>query len=146
MKRAMKPVLVATVLAACLAGAPWALWAAEQPAEKPAEAQKAPKAKPRPFKGTIKAFDKVAMSITLEGEKAQTIYITSQTRIFKDGQPATTDAVTVGERVSGSVREGAEGKLEAVILRLGQPGLRKGQTGEKGKGIEKKKEAQPETK
>lgn len=141
----MKRILVATVLAACVAAAPGAVWAAEQPAEKPAETQKAPKAKTRPFKGTIKAFDKVALSITLEGEKGDTIYITSQTRIYKDRQPATTDAITVGERVTGSARQGAEGKWEAVSLYLGQPGLRKGQTGEKGKGGQKK-QGQPEVK
>jgi Cu/Ag efflux protein CusF len=141
----MKPILVASLVAACLAAAPVALRAAEQPADKPAETQKAPKAKTRPYKGTIKAFDKTAMSFTLEGEKGDTICITSQTRVFKDGQPATTDAIVAGEQVRGSARQTAEGKWEAVSVYLGKPGARKGQTGEKGKGPEKK-QGQPETK
>lgn len=142
----MKRVLLATVLAACVAGAPCTLWAAEQPAQKPAETQKAPKAKTRPFRGTVKSFDKTAMTITLEGEKEDTICITSQTRIFKDGKPATTDAITAGEQVRGFARQGAEGKWEAASLYLGQPPARKGPAGDKGKGIEKKKEGQPEAK
>lgn len=133
----MKRILVATVLAACVAGAPWTLWAAEQPAQKPAETQKASKAKTRPFRGTVKAFDKTAMTLTLEGEKEDTLCITSQTRIYKSGQPATTEAITVGEQVRGLARQNAEGKWEAVSLYLGQrPAPKGGQ----------KKEGQPPAK
>ena len=121
----MKRILIAAILGACVAGAPLTLSAADAPAEKPAQGNKAARPKFRPFRGTIKSFDKVAKSITLQGEKGDTILVTSQTKVWKDGKPATTEEITAGELVRGAAKEGAEGKWEAMSVYLGQPPARK---------------------
>jgi hypothetical protein len=101
-------------------GTPLSLLAADTPPGKPAAAKKETKAKARPFVGTVKAVDKVAKTITLEGEKAQTLLVTSETRLVKDDKPVTFDDVPVGESVTGSLRETAEGKLEAIRINVGK--------------------------
>jgi Cu/Ag efflux protein CusF len=109
---------LALTLAVCIA-AP-AVLAADQPAEKKAAGQKEAAPKFRPFTGKVKAVDQSAKSITLEGEKAQTFLVTSETRILKDGQPATFGAITVGEIVGGRAKETADGKWEATTVNVGK--------------------------
>lgn len=73
-----------------------------------------------PFRGTLKAVDKDAMTLTLAGkEKDRVIHITSQTRFIRDGKPATlNDAILDGE-VAGSARKTDDGRTEAVSVRFG---------------------------
>jgi|GEM_PF-1491839 hypothetical protein len=143
MKRIVAPTFLAAWLIACLG----LLWAADEPTnkppEQPAEQQKAARPKFRSFRGTIKAFDKTAMTLTVEGEQAETFHLTSQTRIWKEGQPATLDALTAGEMVRGAARQGAEGRWEAMSLYLGKPVLRKAPPAQKD---EPKKQGQPQAK
>ena len=76
--------------------------------------------KAHPFHGKLASVDKTAKTITLEGkEKARVFLITSETRIRKDRKPATLDDVQLGERVGGSARENAAGKMEVVTLNVG---------------------------
>ena len=104
----------------------------KKPAKKPASGQ-------MPFHGKIGSVDKPAQTITLEGkEKGRTIQITAATRIMKAGKPATFGDASVGEAVGGLVKKTADGKLEAVSLRVGpkpdvtqKPGKAKGETKEK---------------
>jgi hypothetical protein len=50
----------------------------------------------------------------LEGkEKGRTFQITSATKITKDGKPAVTDDVLVGQTVGGLAKETAAGKWES---------------------------------
>lgn len=118
----------------------------------PAKAPKAPAKKGKtsnasyPFRGKLKVFDKDAMTFTVAGKDKDRVFrITSQTRFFKDGKPATlSDAIIDGE-VAGTVRKGVDGKEEAISVRFGAaPKAEK----PAGKGTSKKdaaKPAQPES-
>lgn len=73
-----------------------------------------------PFSGKIGAVDNVSKSITLAGkEKNRVIHVTSETKIMKAGKPATFDDAKVGEEVGGQLRKTADGKEEAISLRVG---------------------------
>lgn len=73
-----------------------------------------------PFTGKLNAVDKTAKSITLDGKlKKRTIWLTAQTRVTKAGKPASLDDAVIGEEVGGQCMKNAEGKEEAVSLRLG---------------------------
>lgn len=143
----MKRFFLSAYLAGCLAGSPGLLWAADaptnQPAEKPTEQQKTPRPKFRSYRGTVKAFDKASLTLTVEGETTNTYYLTAQTRIWKEGQSTNLDAITVGEIVRGGARETAEGRWEALSVYLGKPVLRKAPPVDKGG---PKKEGQPQPK
>lgn len=72
-------------------------------------------------KSEIVAFDKDELTLTVagaKGQKDQVIQITSQTRLFLGKKNATTSELKAGQKVSGSLRKGAAGKLEAVRLQL----------------------------
>ena len=90
-----------------------------------------------PFRGTVKATDKTAMTITLAGkEKDRVVTVTSETRIAKEGKPATFGDIATGEMVRGQVKKTPEGKESAVSVYLGQPPEKKG--GDKKKEGDKK--------
>lgn len=82
---------------------------------KPGKAEKP--AKGGPFHGKLAAVDKVAKTITV-GKR--TFQISSETKIKKNGKPATLDDGVVGETVSGYVKPGGEGKLIATTVNFGQ--------------------------
>lgn len=93
------------------------------PPAPPAE-KKAPARKPAtfPFRGTLKAVDRDAMTLTLAGkEKDRVIHITSQTRFTKGGKPAVLADGVPGEEVAGSARKEADGRTVAVTVRFGPP-------------------------
>jgi len=71
---------------------------------------------PHPFHGKLAAVDQVAKTITC----GKSVYqITSQTKIIKDGQPATLAEGVVGEPVSGYVVPAEGGKMAAKSVRFG---------------------------
>lgn len=70
-----------------------------------------------PFHGKLTAVDKTAMTLTV-GKR--TFEITSETKIAKDGVPATLSDAVVGETVSGAYKKGADGKLSATTVTLGK--------------------------
>jgi len=92
-----------------------------------------------PFRGTVKATDKTAMTITLAGkEKDRVVSVTSETKIMKENKPATFGDIATGEMVRGQVKKTPEGKENAVSVYLGQPPEKKG--GDKKEGDKKKKQ------
>jgi hypothetical protein len=94
-----------------------AIFAAEK--SSPSAAQQT-KPKYRPFHGTIKSFDKAAKTLTLNGPKAQTFLIISETKINKDGKPAGLEALVAGETLGGRARQAADGRWEALTLNVGK--------------------------
>ena len=105
------------------------------------EGKEKPKRETYPYNGKVKAADKTAMTVTLEGkEKERVVNVTSETKIMKEGKPATFGDVAAGEYVTGQVKKTPEGKENAVSLYLGKAPEKKG--GEKGG--EKKKEKKAE--
>jgi hypothetical protein len=122
------------------------------PAPAPAPAPKAPKAQTEkapakksatfPFRGTLKAVDKDAMTLTLAGkEKDRVIHVTSQTRFTKDGKPAVLADGVVGEEVAGSARKTEDGRTVAVSVRFGPAPQKSGKAAKSGK--KSKTEAAP---
>lgn len=76
--------------------------------------------RPLPFHGTISSVDKDAGTVTLKGQTSTRVFHTSaDTRIVKNGKPATLADAVVGEVIGGSYRKAADGQLNAISLRLG---------------------------
>ena len=70
-----------------------------------------------PFNGKLKAVDKTAKTISVG---KLTFEITSETKIFKDDQPATLADGVVGEAVSGGYTKTEDGKLKATKIHFGK--------------------------
>ena len=68
------------------------------------------------FRGTVSAIDAKAMTLTVE---TRTFAVTSDTKIIKDGKPATLSDGVVGEPVSGAYTKTADGKLNALTVHFG---------------------------
>jgi Cu/Ag efflux protein CusF len=83
-----------------------------------------------PFHGKLKAVDSKAKTISV-GE--MTIQVTSETKIFKAGKPATLADGVVGEDVSGSYKKADDGKLTAVRVTFGPRPEKAGATKEEKK-------------
>jgi hypothetical protein len=69
-----------------------------------------------PFHGKLSAIDTKAMTLTV-GER--TFEITSDTKITKDGKPATLADGVVSETVGGAYKKDAAGKLIATSVHFG---------------------------
>jgi hypothetical protein len=67
------------------------------------------------FNGPVSAIDTNAMTLTV-GQR--TFAITSETKIMKNGQPATLADGVVGEMVGGAFKKGEDGKLTATSIRF----------------------------
>ena len=61
-------------------------------------------------------FDLDAMTVTVG---TMVINVTSETKISKDGKPATLENIKVGDVVSGSYKKDDQGKLNASMIRDG---------------------------
>lgn len=70
----------------------------------------------RPLRGKVKAMDSTAMTITVGNT---TFQITSQTRITKDGKPATFGDGVVGDNLAAQLKKDADGKWNAVSVNFG---------------------------
>lgn len=68
------------------------------------------------FNGKVTAVDKDAMTLTV-GKR--TFEINSETKITKNETPATLSDITVGEKVGGAYKNGADGKLIATTVHIG---------------------------
>ncbi|MGO8926524.1 MAG: hypothetical protein ACLQU3_06530 [Limisphaerales bacterium] len=111
------------LLAAAIAGMPAQLLA--QSTNNPTAAKKtsvakkdaAPNSKAaHPFHGKLAAVDKVVKTIKV----GESVYqITSETKITKDGKPATLDEGVIGEPVSGYVKPAEGGKMAATSVHFG---------------------------
>src|SRR5438128_2202305 len=82
----------------------------------PAAEKKAPKRTVLPFTGKLKAVDTTAKTIAI-GER--TFQITSDSKIFKDGKPATLVDGVVGEDAGGSYKKAEDGKLDIIMVHFG---------------------------
>lgn len=69
-----------------------------------------------PFRGQIDSVDKQAKSFKIND---RIFHVTGETRIMKDGKPATFTDITVNQSASGQYREGADKNLNVVSLRIG---------------------------
>jgi hypothetical protein len=78
-----------------------------------------PKAKTRPFRGTIKTINKAAQVIVLRGPKAQTFKIIPDTKIRRDGKPIGFEDIRVGDTLGGFARQAPAGHWEALTLNFG---------------------------
>lgn len=85
-----------------------------------ATADSAEPAKPKrdtvPFRGKVGAVDKVAKTFMI-GER--TFHLTADSKVMKDGKPATLDDAVVGEEVGGQARKSEDGKLTVTSVRFG---------------------------
>ena len=108
------------LLAAAVAGMPAHLPAQtkEKPAKTATEKKEGAEKKPSagPFHGKLAGVDKTAKTITV-GKR--TFQITSETKMFKAGKPATLDEGIVGEEASGYVKPTEDGKLVATKVNFG---------------------------
>ena len=112
-----------SLLAAAIAGMPVQLLA--QSTNKPAATKKSATVKKdsaannksaHPFHGNLATVDKAAKTIKL----GKSVYqVTSETKITKDGKPATLDDGVVGEPVSGYAKPTDDGKMAATMVRFG---------------------------
>jgi hypothetical protein len=134
MKTNIAKCIAAGAFAIALALSP-ALVSAQEKAEKPAEKKAGAPGRAIPFHGKIDAVDKIAKTIKV-GERV--FQVTSETRIVKQGKPATLDDAAVGEIVGGSYVKGDDGKLNLRSLRIGPKPEGEAAGGEPKKG--KKKE------
>jgi hypothetical protein len=72
-----------------------------------------------PVYGKVGAIDKQAGAITLQGkEKVRTFYITSQTKVHRDGKPAKLEEVVIGQWIGGYARPDANGRSTLSTLNL----------------------------
>jgi hypothetical protein len=69
------------------------------------------------FNGKLVAVDTNAMTLTVG---ARTFEITSDTKIVKDGSPATLSDGVVGEMAVGSYKKAPDDKLDALTVRFGE--------------------------
>ena len=103
-----------SLLAIAVAGIPVALRAQDatstnKPATRPARVNV--------FHGKLDAVDNTAKTITVG---SRTFQITSQTKIKKDGKPATLGDGVVGENVAGTYKKNSDGKLDAGSVNFGE--------------------------
>jgi hypothetical protein len=77
------------------------------------------------FHGKASAVDTAAMTLTVG---TNTITITSDTKITKNGKPATLSDVQVNDMVMGTYTVGADGKLNATALHDGVKAKKKKKT------------------
>jgi hypothetical protein len=114
MKKSFSKIVTACLLAAFALST--TIHAEDKKEEKPANAA----ANGMPMRGKLGAVDTKNKTITVEGkEKSRTFQVTSQTRIMKDGKPATLEDAKVGEEVGGFATKTGEDKYELRSLRLG---------------------------
>jgi hypothetical protein len=118
MIKSLGKITLVGILAAVVLGMPVPISA--QNTNKPATPAAPAKSTMAPFHGKIGAVDKTAKTITLDEKTKRTFQVTSETKIMKDGKPATLDDATVGDQVGGRYKKGDDGKLSILSLRLGE--------------------------
>jgi hypothetical protein len=113
-------ITLATILAAMVAGVPLRVSADDKATNSVAATAKS---KATRFNGKLAAVDSTAKTITIENKtkEKRTFEITADTKIMKDGKPATLSDGVVGEEVYGTCATGADGKMAAKTIRFGKP-------------------------
>ena len=113
MKKQIRKTLMFSLVAVALMAAP-AISRAQDSNSAPAAADST--SKKLPFHGKAAAVDTAAMTLTVG---TMVINVTSDTRISKNGKPATLEDIKEGDAVSGSYVKGDDGKLNASMIRDG---------------------------
>ena len=114
-----KQIALYAIVATALIAVPAAVRAQDNPAKPEATEPSAPPAKKHtavPFHGKVSAVDTTAMTVTLSN---QTLNVTSETKILKEGKPATLADITVGEKLTGQYKKDPAGKLDATVIHIG---------------------------
>jgi len=94
------------------------------PAKKAATDTKETKKAAHPFRGKLAEVDKMAKTITV----GKSVYlITSETKIAKNGKPATLADGVVGEQVTGYAKPSDDGKMIATRVTFGAKPEEKGE-------------------
>ena len=115
-----KHITLFAIIVAALVAAPASLRAEDKPAKPEASqsAEHAPKKKGVvPFHGKVAAVDATAATVSAG---SRTFNITSETKITKNGKPATLADISVGEKIGGAYKKTEAGKLNAVSIRIGE--------------------------
>ncbi len=114
---------LAAILAATVLGVPVRVSADDAAPAAPASPTAPVKPKATRFSGKLSKVDTTAKTITVENKTKgdRTFEITSDTKIMKDGKPATLEDGVVGEPVGGTYAESSDGKMTAKIVRFGAP-------------------------
>lgn len=85
-----------------------------------ATAASLPKERALPFHGMISTVDQSGKTFTINGKGNSRVFkITDETRIMKDGNPATMADLAEKQEVRGSYWKKADGSLEAKSVKLG---------------------------
>lgn len=132
-----KQIALYAIIAAALIAAPATMRAEDKPAKKPEAAEAgAPSVKKHglPFHGKVAAVDATAMTVTVG---KLTINVTSETKIAKEGKPATLADIKVGEVITGHYQKDDAGKLNASVIHIGGKGEGKGENKKKAEKAEK---------
>ena len=114
-----KQIALFAIVAVALITAPAAVKAQDKPTKKSETAESGAPTKKKgalPFHGKVSAVDAAAMTVTLT---SQTFKISSETKILKEGKPATFADITVGEKISGQYKKDEAGKLDATVIHIG---------------------------
>ena len=70
--------------------------------------------------GKVTAVDATAMTVTVAGKAGDNTYtVTSDTKITKDGQPATFADITVGTAIHGAYKKDGD-KMTATMIGIGK--------------------------
>ncbi len=117
MKIKIAKITLFSLVAAALMFAPAASRAADSTDAPAAKAHANKKHRGLPFHGKIAKLDSAAMTFTV-GQR--TFVVTSATKIIKDGKPAVFSDLAVGQKVGGSYKRAADGKLDVATVRVGE--------------------------
>ncbi|WCJ59952.1 hypothetical protein NXS98_02165 [Fontisphaera persica] len=110
---------ILTVVAALLLPLASASAADNAPKSPAPTAAAAPAKRNPPFVGIVQKVDTQSGTLTLNGKDGGRVFhVNAETRITKNGQPATLKEARVGEEAAGTFKD-AEGRRYAVTLRLG---------------------------
>jgi len=115
-----KQIALFSIVAAALIAVPVLSRAADSTPSAPEQTAPAKK-HGGPFRGKVAAVDTTAMTLTVG---TQTYNVTSDTKITKDGKPATLADLTVGTLVGGSYKKDGD-KLNALVIHAGERAKKK---------------------
>lgn len=113
-----KHIALFSLVAAALVAAPTVVLAQDTPPP----AKKHEKHGGIPFHGKVSAVDTAASTFTVN---SLTINVTAETKIVKDGKPATLADITVGEKLNGNYKKDDAGKMTAVAIHISEKGEKK---------------------
>jgi len=117
MKKSIAKIAVLSLFTAIMVAVPSFACAQGATTNVPSSGQStAPKHTIIPFHGKLEAVNTNAMTLTVGN---RTFQVTADTKIFKDGKPATLSEGVVGEPVRGLYKKAETGKLDALNVHFG---------------------------